>query len=291
MIQDSDRHHHHLLLAYDLSSRCDRALDRAVQLTRTWDAELLVVHAVDPVHAVRYAELAQGLPSWRRPENYQTIVERRLGLDLEVDKINAKVCVAEGVPYEVVLKAAQQENSSLVLTGLGRDDSLARIQLGSTVDELLRELPIPLMIVRRRVRGPYQHVVIATDFSPASRPALETAVRWFSDARLTLFHAYEGAGLEGDALANDAWSRIANSQCESFLAETALEPSVVHRLRRVIDKGQPEALLCDYVRHEEVDLVVLGTHGRSGLLKALIGSTAENLVHLLECDTMVVRGQ
>ena len=48
-------------------------------------------------------------------------------------------------------------------------------------------------------------------------------------------------------------------------------------------------LLCDYVRHEEVDLVVLGTQGRKGLLKAMIGSTAKNLLHLLECDTMVVR--
>lgn len=289
MTQDSD--YHHLLLAYDLSSRCDRALDRAVQLTRTWDAELLVVHAINPVHAARYAKMTKELPSWRRPENYQAVVERRLSLDLEADKVEAKVHVAEGMPYEVVLEAARRESSSLVITGLGHDESLARIQLGSTVDELLRELPIPLMIVRRRVRGPYQHVVVATDLSPASRPALETAVHWFSGARLTLFHAYEGAGLEGDTLANNAWSRIANSQCESFLAETALEPSAVHRLHRVIDKGQPEALLCDYVRHEEVDLVVLGTHGRSGLLKALIGSTAENLLHLLECDTMVVRGQ
>ena len=71
----------------------------------------------------------------------------------------------------------------------------------------------------------------------------------------------------------------------------ALEPSVAHRLHRVIDRGHPEVLLCDYVRHEEIDLVVLGTNGRSGFLKAMIGSTAENLLHLLECDTMVVRGR
>ncbi|SFE16663.1 Nucleotide-binding universal stress protein, UspA family [Nitrosomonas sp. Nm166] len=289
MTHNSD--YHHLLLAYDLSSRCDRALDRAVQLTRDWKAELLVVHAIDPVHATRYTKLTQELPSWRRPENYQTVVERRLSLDLEADEVKAKVYVAEGVPCEVVLKAAHQENSGLVITGLGHDEPLVRIQLGSTVDELLRELPIPLMIVRRRVRGPYQHVVIATDLSPASRPALETAVRWFSDARLTLFHAYEGAGLERDASANNAWSRTAHSQCESFLAGTVIEPSVMHRLHRVIEKGQPGALLCDYVHHEEVDLVVLGTHGRGGLLKTLIGSTAENLLHLLECDTMVVRGR
>ena len=289
MIENSDVHN--LLLAIDLSSRCDRASNRAAQLAQAWKAKLLVVHAIDPAYAVRYAKMTQELPSWRHPEDYWTVAARRLSMDLEVDKIDAEVYVTEGVPHEIVLEAARRENSDLVITGLGRDESLARIQLGSTLDKLLQELPVPLMTVRRRVRGPYQHVVVATDFSPASRPALETAIRWFGDAQLTLFHAYAGAGLGGDALANDAWNTIANDQCDSFFAEMALEPSVAQRLHRVIDRGHPEVLLCDYVRHEGIDLVVLGTHGRSGFLKTMLGSTAENLLHLLECDTMVVRGR
>ncbi|MDO9312682.1 MAG: universal stress protein [Nitrosomonas sp.] len=282
---------HNLLLASDLSSRCDRATDRAAQLAQAWRAKLLVVHAIDPAYAVRYAKMTQELPSWRHPEDYRTVAARRLSMDLASDKIDAEVYVTEGIPHEVVLEAARRENSNLVITGLGRDESLARTQFGSTLDKLLQELPVPLMIVRRRIRGPYRHVVIATDFSPASQPALETAIRWFGDAQLTLFHAYEGAGLRGDALANDAWNTIANDQCDSFLAGMVLEPSVLQRLHRVIDRGHPEVLLCDYVSHKEIDLVVLGTHGRSGFLKTMIGSTAENLLHLLECDTMVVRGR
>jgi len=283
---------HNLLLASDLSSRCDRASDRAGQLAQAWKAKLLVVHAIDPAYAVCYAKMTQELPSWRRPEEYRTVAARRLNMDLASDKIDAEVYVTEGMPHEIVLEAARRENSDLVITGVGRDESLGRIQLGSTLDKLLQELPVPLMTVRRRVRGPYRHVVVATDFSPASQPALETAMRWFGDAQLTLFHAYEGgSGLGGDALTNDAWRTIANDQCDRFVAEMALEPSVMHRLYRVIDRGHPEVLLCDYVRHEEIDLVVLGTNGRSGFLKAMIGSTAENLLHLLECDTMVVRGR
>ena len=282
---------HNLLLASDLSSRCDRATDRAAQLAQAWKAKLLVVHAIDPAYAFRYAKMSQELPSWRRSEDYRTVAARRLSMHLASDKIDAEVYVAEGIPHEIVLEAARRENSDLVITGLGRDEALARIQLGSTLDKLLQELPVPLMIVRHRVRGPYRHVVIATDFSPASRPALETAIRWFGDAQLTLFHAYAGAGLGRDALASDAWKTIASNQCDSFLAEMALEPSVVQRLHRVIERGHPEVLLCDYVSHKEIDLVVLGTHGRSGFLKTMIGSTAENLLHLLECDTMVVRGR
>lgn len=290
MIENSDVHN--LLLATDLSSRCDRALDRAVQLAQSWKAKLLVVHAVDPAYAVRYAKIVQNdLPSWRRPEDYRTITDRRLRMDLATDKIDADVYVAEGISHEILLEAIRRENSNLVITGQGRDESLARIQFGSTLDKLMQELPVPLMIVRRRVRGPYRHVVVATDFSLASQPALETAIRWFSDAQLTLFHAYEATGFGGSTLANDAWNATANDQCDSFLAEMALEPSVAQQLHRVIDRGHPEALLCDYVNHQEIDLVVLGTHGRSGFLKTMLGSTAGNLLHLLECDTMVVRSR
>ena len=71
----------------------------------------------------------------------------------------------------------------------------------------------------------------------------------------------------------------------------ALDPIDVQRIDRVIEKGHPEVLLNDYVSHKEIDLVVLGTNGRSGFLKSMLGSTAENLLHLLECDTMVVRSQ
>ncbi|MBK9663897.1 MAG: universal stress protein [Nitrosomonas sp.] len=201
MIENSDVHN--LLLASDLSSRCDRATDRAAQLAQAWKAKLLVVHAIDPAYAVRYAKMTKELPSWRRPEDYQT-VGRAIEYGFGVLKIDAEVYITEGIPHEVVLEAARRENSDLVITGLGRDESLARTQFGSTLDKLLQELPVPLMIVRRRVRGPYRHVVIATDFSPASQPALETAIRWFGDAQLTLFHAYEGAGLGRDALADNA---------------------------------------------------------------------------------------
>lgn len=61
MIENSEAHN--LLLASDLSSRCDRASDRAVQLARAWKAKLLVVHAIDPAYAVRYVKMTQDLPS------------------------------------------------------------------------------------------------------------------------------------------------------------------------------------------------------------------------------------
>jgi nucleotide-binding universal stress UspA family protein len=57
----------------------------------------------------------------------------------------------------------------------------------------------------------------------------------------------------------------------------------------LLDYGAPEALLFDLVRDRNVDLVVLGTHGRTGLANVFLGSVARQIVPAMPCDTLVVR--
>jgi nucleotide-binding universal stress UspA family protein len=121
--------------------------------------------------------------------------------------------------------------------------------------------------------------------------ALQLAAHWFEGARLTLFHAYipPGSALTSGPAANESWRAAATQQCTSHLTEAALPAPVEAALHRVLEQGTPETLLSDYVAIADVDLVVLGSQGRSGLARALLGSTAENLLHTLDCDTLVVR--
>lgn len=282
-----------LLLASDMSARCDRALDRASQLAKQWGGELLVVHAIDPSEAAKASRFAGALPSWRQPEQWTATVTRRLQSDLQDEGISASVLVVDDTPASAVLGAAKQHDVALIIGGIAKDDPIGRIQLGSTVDRLAREAEAPVLTVRRRVQGPYRHVVVATDFSPASRAALETAVRWFGDGKLSLFHAYPSTGstFDGGHAIADAWRAVAASQCDTFLSESGISAEVSQGISLILERGHPEVLLPDYVRFADVDLAILGTNGRSGLLKALLGSTAENLLHTLDCDTMIVRSQ
>jgi nucleotide-binding universal stress UspA family protein len=134
---------------------------------------------------------------------------------------------------------------------------------------------------------------VATDFSPPSLRALQLASRWFAGARLTVFHAYTPPGAAPGHVAGveDAWRGQAVRDCEAYLAEAGLPDEAAAALQRVVEPGQSEALLPDFVASAGVDLVVLGSEGRSGLARALLGSTAENLLHALDCDTLVVRGR
>lgn len=279
-----------IVLASDMSARCDRALGRAAQLAQAWRSDLAVVHAVHAAEVAERDRLSGATPSWRRPESWVTTLERQLRAELATEGIAASSEVVVGAPAEALLAAAGDDGAALIVLGIAKDARRERLQLGSTVDHLVRKSPVPVLNVRSRPRTPYRHVVVATDFSPSSRQALRLAARWFGDARLTLFHAYTppGATLTSPSAANDTWRTAITQECDAHLAEAGLDTDTA--LQCLIEEGRPEALLADYVAHSDADLVALGAPGRTGLARTLLGSTAENLLHALDCDTLVVRG-
>jgi nucleotide-binding universal stress UspA family protein len=280
-----------VFLATDMSARCDRALARAALLARDWESELTVAHVVHTAEVARRDGITGRVPAWRRAESWATTLERKLAAELEAEGIAAKAKIFQSSEPDPVLRAATYEDADLVVLGIATDAPMARIQLGSTVDSLVRRSRVPVLNVRNRTRGAYRHVAVATDFSEPSLHALRLAARWFKDARLTLFHAYvpPGSSVVSGMVGVDSWHATISEQFDSHLADAALPQPVRSGIRLVQERGAPESLLSDYVRSEGVDLVVLGSHGRGGMARALIGSTAENLLHTLDCDTLVVR--
>jgi nucleotide-binding universal stress UspA family protein len=278
-------------MATDLSARCDRALTRAAQLARAWDSELIIAHVVHADEVARRDCLTGSAPSWRRPESWAQTLEQALCADLGAEGITATSRVVIGSPAEAVQQAVADDGAGLVVLGIAKDARMDRIQLGSTVDALVRRSRVPVLNVRGRARAAYRHVVVATDFSQPSMHALRLASRWFDGARLTLFHAYmpPGSPTTGPA-GDDSWRAAVTQECAAHLAGSALPGPIEAGLQCVIERGQPESLLPDYVASSGVDLVVLGSRGRTGLARALLGSSAENLLHALDCDTLVVRG-
>jgi nucleotide-binding universal stress UspA family protein len=284
-------HPKRLLIATDLSARCDRALDRAVSLAREWQARLVVLHVLeDPERSV--LDITEQLPSWRRPPDPMSTTRRHLHADLGAIAGEATVLIERGDPAAEILRTAEAESCDLIVTGLARDELLGRFSLGRTVDRLLRRSRVPLLVVKDRPRGSYRHIVVATDFSASSRHALEAARHFFPQERLTIFHAYDApmCGLMGDpASYQTEYREIAAQDCEAFLKSAYGSGADRQYPHVLIEHGAPDRLLRDYVRDREIDLVVLGSHGRSALLEVFIGSVAKQIMASLPCDALVVR--
>jgi hypothetical protein len=97
-----------ILLATDLSARCDRALYRAAMLAKQWRSGLIVLHVVE--HLDLNIPEAAGLPSWRRPLDPLEIARKNLLADIDALPDRSTVRIAEGKPAEAILRSADGEN-------------------------------------------------------------------------------------------------------------------------------------------------------------------------------------
>lgn len=129
-----------ILLATDLSPRCDRALDRATILAEQLSAELVVTHVLEDI-AWDGDERA---PSWRRPPDPLQAARRQFLRDVGGVAKKATILIEQGEPAEAILRVAEREGCGLIVTGVARDELFGRFSLGATVDGLLRRSRVPL---------------------------------------------------------------------------------------------------------------------------------------------------
>ncbi|WP_066265740.1 universal stress protein [Hydrogenophaga palleronii] len=285
----------HILLATDLSSRSDRALDRAVLLARDWQAQLLALTVVEPEPVEsRLAVLARASGE-AAGTSRRALAERRLRADLAGEGALPLVPrVEQGAVTDTVLTVAAAEGSGLIVTGVARNEALSRVVLGSTVDALARRSPVPLLVVRNRARESYRQVVVASDFSPASRHSLRTAAALFPGATLTLFHAFDNpypaiGGVDPAQVRADGLAR-AEREAEAFIRSCELPAEVAQSLRTWLEHGDVGLLLHHHGQANPADLVVLGTRQRGGVLGLLLGSAAQRALEIAENDVLVVPG-
>lgn len=277
-----------ILLATDLSARCDRALGRAAMLATQWQSSLIVLHVVEDRKSS--TPNAAGLPSWRCPPDPFDTARKNLLADVDALPDLPTVRIAEGNPVEIILCNADVENCDLIAIGIGRDESFGHFILGRTADRLLRRSRVPLLVVKERPRRPYKNIVFATDLSASSRYALEKAGRLFSGQRLTVFHAYTPASeLITEPVSHRQYRMEVEQEVRAFLAGVDKTAPGWQQPDVLIEDGAPNLLLRDYVRDKDVDLIVLGTHGRSPLLELFLGSTAKVIMDDVPCDALVIR--
>jgi nucleotide-binding universal stress UspA family protein len=144
---------------------------------------------------------------------------------------------------------------------------------------------------------PIQSILCPTDFSECSLAVLDDAIGLAQrfEAKLTLIHVYQLPAYsfaEPTLLYNGEILKALESEAKRSLDK--LKQSVEARLGRPVaakvQLGAPYAEIVDEARQGDHDLIVIGTHGRTGLKHLLIGSVAERVVQLAPCRVLVVRG-
>ncbi len=271
-----------ILLATDLSPHCDRAMERARQLATEWKAELSVVYVIGGPEAPDEA-----LAPRDRERTRATLAQRALDREFADAPFPVSTHIAHGEVEAAIRELATASGCGLVVIGTSRNESFGRFLLGSTARRLAPALAQPLLVVRSRVHAPYQRVLVGVDFSQGSRRALAEATRLFP-GRIIVFHARrvaETPNLTDPGTAPE--TILPDAEVTAFLESCDLPADVRERLQVVVRDGALAGTLTAYVRDHDIDLVVLGTERRGGLLQRILGGDSEDLLDWLPCDTLL----
>lgn len=263
-----------VLVATDLSARCDRAVNRARLLAGQIGAPIVALHVTNEGtsrQSPRHDRLRNELAAQVGNGGAELLLEH----DADVPGAIARV--------------ASARDAAVIVTGVARLNELRDFVLGTAVDALIRAGDVPVLIVKQPPRAPYRRIVVATDFSEHAREALEITATLFPDAELHAVHAAHAAyetWLNKDATA-DFMRTEAEGEMRAFLAR--LPNSARDRVTSHVEIGEVEPALNLAAQSVDANLLVLGTHGRSALAHAALGSRASDILRCLPLDALVVK--
>lgn len=277
-----------ILLATDLTARCDRALSRAQILAKNWQSRLVAVHAVTPSQGDSGWMLDAPLPAAQTGPDFLHDAREQMRRDIMPTTVDSAIVVERGKPVEVISRTTKTHKCDLIVTGVGSDETLTRLGLRRTTGQLVRRLGVPLLNVRQRVEAPYRNILVAVDLTEASHRALHTAAVLFSDQPLSVLHAYElplpGSVVQGSE--REQSRRVALKKCSDFISSGI--GNVQRPFKVFVGSGWPCPLIHQHVLEHGVDLVVLGAHDHGSIFDLLFGSTAMDAVTSLPCDVLIV---
>jgi nucleotide-binding universal stress UspA family protein len=290
-----------IVVATDLSEPADEAVRQAHARAQAPGARLTVVHVIpnlvpsDPLFPQLEQQMVLALPALQARITGE--VSRRVEGLTGRETGGFEVVVEVGVPHAVIVQRAEQRRADLVVVGSQGSSGVARTLLGSVADKVVRHAHCPVLVARHTPKS--ARVLVATDFSDPSLPAVaaagEEARR--TGARVTILNSI------------DLGPALPESASMSFGAPSfGFSPEVREDLRKTVD-----AMLANALSHNHIDgdrqvaygpaaaailraaeqlpaeLVVVGTIGRTGLPRLLLGSVAEAVVRSAPCAVLVVR--
>lgn len=278
-----------ILAATDFSTRSNRALRQAGLLAQHDMAQLHVVHVVDddqPDELIRM-EKREG----------ERILREQIDSMPELVGVEANPMVITGDPFDGILRTSAAVNADLIVMGTHRKQMLLDIFVGTTIERVIRKGSIPVLMVNNEAQRKYENVMAPVDMSATSANALRVALSTglICDKRATLLHAFlplaKGKMFVANADKAEIDSYVASErqramdELAAFLIANELQGG---RWSIRLEEGEPMEIISRAVSEMRCDLLVMGTHGRSALLKALVGSVTEEALRSLSVDILAV---
>jgi nucleotide-binding universal stress UspA family protein len=283
-----------ILVPTDFSRPSDAALVYARRLAFYTGATIHLLHVVDNL----FLRTVLG-----DPHDYEAAALRRLQDRTPARAEISSILAVErsDAPADEITSYTRTHAIDLIVMGTHGRGRMAHLLLGSVAERVARTAPCPVLTMRdaphvEDLRG--LRILVPTDFSPSADAALGCARRLAArlSGSIRLLHVVEHPGFDasyGSELSFPEVAVVREEQVDHARTDLSHRSSLDghSRVRVTSDVllGPSSTMIADYAGDNGFDLIVMGTRGRGGFARLLIGSVAESIIRTAPCPVLTVK--
>jgi nucleotide-binding universal stress UspA family protein len=256
-----------LLLATDRSEFSEGAIREAINMAKTCGSKLYVISVAEAPELTEYAD-SYPLVAVEKLEiitrQHLELVKERAGKEGVVSEIIERTGPET---YEYIVDEAEKNNVEMIIMGRRGRTGLIRVMMGSVTARTIGHAPCKVMVVPRAAKVTFEKVLIATDGSIFSELASREAI---SIAKRT------GGSLIALSVAKRDENIPIAKESVNVVRELIEREGI--KVEALTLKGEPYEVIVNTAKQKNAGLIVVGSHGRTGMERLLMGSVTERVI-------------
>lgn len=276
-----------ILVAFDGSVSGRNALKQAIRLSQVEKCWIKVLTVMPFYEGELNLTGVQNIKEVMKGPVERILAEAQSVADAEKAVIITNV--EQGEAYEKIVEVADAENCELIVLGRRGIRRIERVLMGSVASRVIGYSGKDVLVVPRDTEIGWKNVLLATDGSSYSDSAAARAIDFTSSygGRLSVVSVVD---------INEFYARVTaaadrmREKAKKHL-ETARQKAEAAGLKAdtVVKEGEPYSKIVEFADEINADVLFMGSHGRTGLKKILMGSVTEKVIGFAGCPVMVVK--
>jgi nucleotide-binding universal stress UspA family protein len=285
-----------ILVSTDGSTYCDGAVYQAINLAKKVKGNLMAISVVE--YNEEYATLAPELVE--KAVQTARVVLDKVEQAAKREGLACETVIREGEEsFQYIIDEAVKNKCTMIVTGRRGRTGLKRLMMGSVTARVIGYSPCDVLVVPSAAKEEFRNILIAMDGSKYSARAAAEAVCLAkrSSSALTILSVVPRENTTHDNLDLTMKQRkkiddVAEANAEKYTRETrdmAQKEGVA--VKAFVVSGKPADIIIQTAQEMNADLIVMGSHGRAGVDKLLMGSVAERVIVTSSCPVLVAKGK
>lgn len=276
-----------ILVAIDFTEHSENVLKNAIRFAKTFKSKITLIHILpDDINNEKVGNWVEKAMRTKLKEANDSLINAGIETGPPI--------LEYGSHCDRIVSASDKISANLIVVGSGNKLEDDAFQLGTTAENIIRKSYNPVFVVKNGQTLTIKNIICPVDFSKESSVALNSAIiiARMVDAKLVILSVYPLFRYDftkhDAAQINESRRLELNKEFDSFLESFNL---IDLNYEKQIAGGEPSEEILKFIKKSNPDLLIMGTTGRSGISKILMGSVTEKVIREVPCSFITVKNE